>query len=173
MNRIFFLLTFLFFTYSCSSPEPRYIQLVDKIMDAYSSELKLKHDMYLTGKGGMMMHNIKVICATYISFAACSVDEARRLYVEIAEEYLNRINEHEEMRQYLNNYPFTISNLELNIGFDDITYHRRGDGYVGCMYVVHSNLYYKAYKEDGKLYTLYKEPYSEAVRIVAAEQAQK
>ncbi len=115
-----------------------------------------------------MMDDVKKVNATYLSFAKLSVNEARNLYVEVVEGYLERFNRDEQIRPYLHNYPFTIENMKLMITFKD-EYHRRRDGEdVTLMFMARGNLvYYCSYdyeKED--FVDLHEEPYEEAVRIV-------
>lgn len=50
-----------------------------------------------------------------------NLEEARRLYVEVVEDFLNRINNNKEIRSYLHDYPFTIKNLDLMIHFSEDT----------------------------------------------------
>lgn len=155
---------------SCSSTERRDIQMVNEIVDKYSLELKRERGLYLIGRGGRMMDDIQQVYVEYTSVDAPSVDEVRKLYVEIAEEYLQRINSNEELRPYLHVYPFTIENLALTLSFEDVAYRIRKDGYVAYAYIPKDNLiYYKEYKSDEQYHLLLSEPYAEAVKIVECE----
>ena len=50
-------------------------------------------------------------------YKVIDIDEARRLLVYCAEEYLTAINGDEKVRPYLHNYPFTAKNIEIEIVF--------------------------------------------------------
>ncbi len=164
-----FFLTPLFCSFSHQTPE--YIKISKKIFNDYCKELTLRKGLYVTGSGGAMMDDIKKVNVHFDSLASLSVDEARRLYVEVAEGFLKRYNESEVARPYLHNYPFNIENLEIMIAFEDETRKRRANGLVSLMYIGRNNeLAYRSYDhEKQQLYSLHKEFYSQAVDLVKKE----
>lgn len=171
-NYIYFALLFLpFLLISFRYSPPKYCRLSNKIVNEYNKELTKQKGLYLIGEGGAFMNDIQEVSLSYISYDASSVDQARRLYVEIAEGYLRRYNENVEIRPFLHNYPFTIDNLELMIGFEDETNRHRGDGYIALMFIARDKLWYKGYdKEKQEFYPIHSETYAKAVEIVRNEQ---
>ncbi len=160
------IICFFFFT-SCHARQPEYIRLSHGISDPYAKELKKTRGLCLIGSGGSMMDEVKKVNATYLSFAKLSVNEARNLYVKVMEGYLERYNGDEKIRPYLHNYPFTIENMKLMIGFEDESRRHRSEGYVALVSVVHGNIYYCTFdSEQDKFVDLHREPYEEAVRTV-------
>lgn len=161
---IFLLLHWLLVGWKYS--EPKYCRLSDKITNKYNKELKEQKGLFLIGSGGAFMYDIKKIGLSYISLSKLTVDEARKLFVEVEEGYLKRYNENEEIRPYLHNFPFTIENLELMIIFDE----KRNDlsnGYIAGMYIANKKLYFKGYDyHTNELYTIHSEPYSTSIEIV-------
>jgi hypothetical protein len=115
-----------------------------------------------------MMNDIQEIELRFTSLDALDVDQARKLYIEIMEEFLIRINKHEKIRPHLHNYPFEVKNIKLTISFDDSNRHIRGDGHVPHMFIGKNyTLYYAAYNpEQEGFYNLHKENYGDALKIV-------
>ena len=156
-----------FFFTSCHTRQPEYIRLSDGISGPYAKELKKEKGLNLDGSGGSMMDDVKKVNATYLSFAKLSVNEARNLYVEVVEGYLERYNRDEQIRPYLHNYPFNSRNIGLMITFED-EYHRRREGEdVTLMFMNEGNIVYRGYDHNKEEFVpLHRESYEEAVRIV-------
>lgn len=169
-SRIIVILVLLFILPSYK--EPKYCQLIDKIINKFSKELQKEYGLKLGGYGGGMMDDIKIVGGSYQSRKRVGVDEARRIYVHIIEGSLDRINADEAVRPYLHNYPFTTDNLEFRLGFIDEKHKLMSDGYVSLVFICRNDIYYESYDhEAGKFYDLYSEPYEEAVAIVKQQQA--
>ena len=151
--------------------EPHYCKLSNKIVSDYSRELAKEKGLFLSGSGGAMMDDIKKINVIYTSFTALNVERARQLYIEVTEEYLKRINQNEKIRPYLHNYPFRFDNLDLRISFKDENNKRQSGGNVALIFKGRNHdLYYEGYDlEKDDFYSLHREPYEEALKIVRKE----
>ncbi len=160
-----FFLTTSFCSFSHQTPE--YIKISNKISSSYCQELSRNKGLYLTGSGGAMVDDIKKINVHFDSFASLSVEEARKLYVEVAEGFLKRYNENEAVRPYLHNYPFKLENLELMISFTDETRKRRSEGLVALVFNARKDLlfYYGYDEKENQLYEIYEESYSQAIEM--------
>ncbi len=117
------------------------------------------------------MDDIQKINAHYVSFDSLGVEQARRLYVEVIEGYLCRYNGNEEIRPYLHDYPFTIANLKVTIGFQNEQRGRVSQEFVALIFNSSKNwIIYSAYDhEQEKFIDLYEEPYETARDIVLKE----
>lgn len=162
------ILLLLVFMISTNFSEPKYCKLSDRIFIPYNKELQKQKNLYLTGSGGAMMGDIQKINAHYTSFDLLNVEEARRLFVEVAEGYLHRYNQNEPIRPYLHNYPFAIGNFEITISFKDEQYGRVNQNYVALIFNTKDcKIYYGAYDHEKKKFIdLYEEPYETARDIV-------
>jgi hypothetical protein len=118
-----------------------------------------------------MMGDIQSVTLRFLSYHVLNVDEARILYVEMMEEFLVRINQNDQIRPYLHDYPFGIKNMELTIGFDDTNGDILGDGHVAMVFIGKNEmLRYEAYNSITKeFYTIHKEPYTDARRKVTGQ----
>lgn len=157
---------------SLAASQKEYINLVDCITAKFTKELMKEKNMYLFGYGGRMMFDVEEVSMSYNIVKHASIDEARRLFVEVAEGYLARINTSEKLRPFLHNYPFTINNLDLGIGFEN----EKGQAYEDLVYVVYSKrtgkiVYNANDPKEGMFYKIYEESYDEAVKLVRQAQS--
>ena len=177
MNKVFIFFLFflgLFITPSTFAlnkipPEPYYCKIIDRITHKYLKEYILPQGLDCICIGGSMVYDVKMVALGFVSYKALNVDEARKLYVNIVEEYLHRVNCNEEVRPYLHNYPFTINNLEFTIRFSHPNGKRIADGHVAYMSFIASRnlIFYSSY--DYKIddfQDLHQESYEEALKIV-------
>jgi hypothetical protein len=144
--------------------------MADRIIGNYVKEFVKPRGLLLTAYGGRMMNDIKEIEIRFLSFDALDVSAARKLYVEMMEEFLHRINDCEKIRPYLHNFPFEVANINLTIGFEDCERKITSDGHVALMYIgKNQDLLYRGYSSDTEeFYSLHRESYHEACKIVAA-----
>lgn len=95
-------------------------KIADKLSAKISKEIQQKFHVIQDGYGGGMYGTINLICLSYqYRKPAITQDEARNLIVPIIQLFLQRINENEEIRPYLKNYPFQVENIEVSISIHD------------------------------------------------------
>lgn len=92
-----------------------YEEIADKITANTAWKLEKEKNLLLIGTGGGMMHDIQAMHMSFQLFHEVSLEEARELVVYAMREYLSNINNSEEVRPYLHNYPFTEKNIEIMI----------------------------------------------------------
>ncbi len=158
----------------CGFKQPTYCKLSDKIFFAYNKEMCKRNRLSLVGKGGRMMGDIQQVNAFYTSNDRLNVEEARRLFVDVAEGYIARYNENEEIRPYLRNYPFTIDSLKIQIGFENENRQHMDGGYVALASYINAKrrIFYSGYDHETKKFTdLHEESYETALEIVQQEKS--
>ena len=167
VGKVVWLISVMFLLNSFAYREPNYCKMSDYIVRNYIKEFAKPRRLMLTGSGGRMMYDIEEITLRFLSYRTLNVNEARTLYVEMMEEFLQRVNCHEKIRPHLHNFPFEVDNIELTIGFNDAK-GILGGGHVAHMFIGNnSTLHFAAY--DPKIedfYSLHEESYEEAVEIV-------
>ncbi len=148
--------------------EPQYCKMVDQITKSYLKEYVKPRRMMQTEYGGEMMDDIQKIFLSFVSFETLNVDQARILYVEMMEEYLKRVNNHEKVRPHLHNFPFEESNIKLMLSFENPDLTIKGDGNVALMSIAkNSTIYFAAFNPTTeKFYTIHEETYSEALKLM-------
>ena len=123
MNYIYQAACLLFvLTTSCQSTisslsTPEHVRLGDQEMSSFAKEVKATNNLQLLGMGGGFLNRINKLSLTFSSEEAPTVDEARMIFFDLSTRFLSRVNQNEEIRPYLVDYPFTIENLELMILF--------------------------------------------------------
>lgn len=148
-----------------------YEKLAHKNTSAFIKQMRRERNLFLSGSGGGMMNDVESIFLSFDFIGSRSIDDARALYVEVADEFLARVNADEKLRPFLHNYPFTIDNFELHLTFVD----KQKKFQPPLAFVFYSPrrrlIIYEAYNPvEKRLYTIYEEPYSEAVKIVKSTQ---
>src|SRR3990167_5708408 len=123
--------------------EAKYIKLADKITSRFCKEVSKPKGLHLCGYGGALMYDVKQLDLYYYSHQCLTLEEARKLYVEVAEIYLSYINEDEKIRPYLHDYPFTMKNLDLMMSFSDKRNKKYDNGNVSLIFYV---------QKTGKIY---------------------
>lgn len=111
------LCTYVFFT-SCQV-QPYYIQLAHQEISAFSKEVKKENNLKLIGSGGGFLDRINSFSLTFSGNQKLDIKASRRLFIDISQRFITRINQNQEIRGYLSEYPFTIKNLELIILLPD------------------------------------------------------
>lgn len=175
MNYIFFLLIVVFGFISCQTSPERVTQAENSIT-SFSKELRQSKDLILCGSGGAMLEDIKIFAMAFQSQQLLSLEEGRKLYVEIAEKFLRKINNDEKIRPFLNSYPITIKNLDISISFYQGS-QRAPSKYIAFITTSNINpdylndfIYYAIYDHEvEQLGTIHKESYEEALKIVSEQ----
>ena len=90
-------------------------RLVNKIQQKVASDLERKYGLIPCGTGGQMMYKIEKLMLIFNYPKPLSEDEARELVVNAVDEFISSVNQEEEIRQYLANYPFNPKNVEVTI----------------------------------------------------------
>jgi hypothetical protein len=108
-------LSFLFGCASLGYQSPRYVKLAAEITEKTAQKLKGKKNLYLIGTGGGMMNDIQAMHMSFHFYQEVDLKEARELVVYAVNEYLLDINNNEEIRPYLHEFPFTAQNVEIRI----------------------------------------------------------
>jgi hypothetical protein len=166
--------TLLFLTFcislitSCTS-SPLYIQLINREMDIFIGERKRDNNLILLGSGGALMHDVKLVD---FHFMTCekkmNIKYARRMIVETIESFLKQINANEDIRPFLHNFPFLVTNLEIIISCSD-DHDIEPENFIVMVGTIKGKLRYFVKKHDGNYKKVHEEPYEEGLQIIKKE----
>ena len=149
-------------------------QYANKVMHSYSKKVKKEKDLDAFGMGGELMTNVKSFSLTYVSERKLNIDEARPLIVECIEDLLKDINDYKEIRPYLNDYPFTVKNLEFGIMFMKPNGDIIRDGHLADVTSLNGKILYRIRPlNTNRFKKIYEETYEEALRIVREGEAKR
>lgn len=110
-----FICLFLFFI--PFEQQPVHAIVGEMVCSKISREVQQKFNIVEIGNGGGMRDNVKLVSFDFNCPNIVDKDEARLLLITIVEFFLERINENEEIRPYLSNYPFEIKNVIIILSF--------------------------------------------------------
>ena len=177
------LILLLPFIVSCNietseSKRAPYIEHVHEIIRVFAAEMKDKYGLRCCGSGGSMPYNVEKISVIFTILRKTTLEEARAIQVDAVERLRELVNNHEKIRQYLAEYPFTSSRADVSISFNDKNGLHHTDGTITYVFmgrnkiffdraekVISKTLYGKTY-DDFNLITLLEEPYEEALEKV-------
>lgn len=177
--RFLFLTLFLFLTCCAqtktASSEPRPGDMAYQIIGTFSKEMREK-GFYLSLVGGKFGSSIDHFNLGYHAQQKLNLQEARKTVVSTISRFLKLINENEQIRSALEEYPFSARGIYLNIHFLDEKKNEFTDGSISSVHVIylhHVNktmIYYKVYNPelDDRI-QCHEETYEEAEKIVLAE----
>lgn len=159
VNTIFMI--FLLYTSSLFAIQRpvNYSRIIDKITNEFAKSVQNSDDLILIGSGGAFKGDIKEISLTFSINRSLNIETGRRLMVEKAEILLQMINDNNDVRPFLHNFPFTTKNLNLVISGVKDTCVLHGASLVTI-------LAGKIYYDDTSYKTIYVESYEDALQIV-------
>ena len=149
-------------TYKLSDDE----KIVNQITQETAKKLKEKKNLVLIGTGGQMMHKIEMLAMSFNYYQEVDLNSARDLIVYAINEYLSDINNNQDVRPYLHEYPFAAKNVEIRIfiyGPDRRILPPEKIGYVSSIDGVLE--YYTRADDD---HPICKETYDEALSKIAS-----
>ncbi len=151
-----------------------YERYVNEIVSEFASETEKRCHVLCVGEGGRMPHDVEEIEVKFWTDRKGTIEEARRFIVTSKRALLDKINANEKIRPFLIEYPFTAPRACISISFaDPKTRANYGEETVAFAFDARGLIVY-AKDEPPKDWFVHmlEEPYEEAERIVAEEEAQ-
>ncbi|MBX7065872.1 MAG: hypothetical protein K1X28_01455 [Parachlamydiales bacterium] len=120
----FFFIFFIFSScYISNRPDVPYGKYADEISSAFIRDMKKKYGLVCAGSGGRMANGVDAFCIRFDAYRHATIEEAREMLVTAATMLVDRVNAHEKIRPYLNEYPFTWHGTDISIAF----HNKRGN----------------------------------------------
>lgn len=171
-DSVLLLLIFIFLApLNCEeSKEMECEKCADEIIYSYVQKAEKELNIICTGDGGRITEKIDLIKIMFSANRKGSIDEARKLEVELTEKLIQEVNSKEKARIFLNEYPFKPDRAKISLSFRN----RRGSYYTdgSIAYVLHSrdNLYYFSYDKKSKdLVLMHEESYESALQKISKQ----
>ncbi len=92
-----------------------YDKAVDHLIKSASQRLAKRYDMKLVGITEGMMGCVRLIGFSFQVNGPIKKNEARKIAVDCVEDFLTEINQNEEIRPYLEVYPFDTKHVDIII----------------------------------------------------------
>jgi hypothetical protein len=143
-----------------SSPKSR---LANEISKQVALQLKKEQDLYPCGFGGGMMHQIRMLALSFNYYKPVNIEQGREMLMAAGSLFLKTINENDEIRPYLDTYPFLPKNIEIRIFLMSSDGSLVDPGKLYVISLIDDVLRYQIdHPETKKLTTIYSETYEEA-----------
>jgi len=146
MFKPFSMLLFLstgIYTMQADEP-PMYRKYVHEIVHSFAQEMEQEFNLRCIGSGGQMPYNVEEIEVHFVGHQQPSIEEAREIEVKGLHKLLNHINNHEAIRPYLKEYPFTIDRVDVSLSFTSTKGVWRTDGSVASVFFAKHKIFYDA-----------------------------
>jgi len=147
-----------------------YVIVINKITDRYVKDTEEKYNVSLFGSGGGMMYNVNNIFLSFHVIKEVKLEEARKMYVEMVSDLLNRINQDEEVRPYLSHFPYTAKGVSIQLVFFSHPDISPPPENIAIVSMLNGNIRYGINNPKTELYVdIHQETYDDAVRIVNSQ----
>jgi hypothetical protein len=142
-----------------------------EIREKVGKKLAEKHKMAVVAITDGMMDCVYLVGINFQMYRPMDRDEVRYRLVDCVEELLKAINEDEEIRPFLKNYPFTTNNIKIAIFMSDPDGRRLYDPNIDVASISSSDkIYYYTKAPNVPMYkNEYEESYEEALSIVKSD----
>src|SRR5690349_17251203 len=151
-------------TYKLSDDE----KIANQITQETAKKLKEKKNLILIGTGGQMMHEIEMLAMSFNYYHEVNLEQARELLICAINEYLSDINNNQDVRPYLHEYPFTSKNVEIRIFIYGPDRRKLSPDKIGYILSIDGVLEYYTRADDD--HPVCKETYAEALSEIAFSQ---
>ena len=167
MKYQFYLVFLLLLLLGCSNV-PKHCEVARSLMSSYAREVKVQEDLMILSSGGSLMGDIKQISFDFVTVKQLDVASARNLYINSVNKLIYQLNNNQQVKQFLHNYPANINNVEITIAFYQPNGKRVDEKYVAFIFMTKNRIYYQKWK-DGEFKDLYEETYEEALQKVCGK----
>ncbi len=158
-----FILSFSFFP----SKKRDHEDMANEISAKVAKTLCKKHNMEWVGEGGGMMGSVYTIGLSFRVYHPLDRNEARMLVVDCVEELLAAVNQNEEIRPYLKDYPFTTKNVDIAVYSSNSDGRTVFDPYITVASIYKSDTIEFATKEPNQV--PYKNEYRESYQAALTQ----
>ncbi|WP_231919513.1 hypothetical protein [Simkania negevensis] len=145
--------------------------MANKLRSQVAKEIAKTYDLKPVGFGGAIHEKIEELALSFDCCRTLTIHEYRDLLVHCAEYFLNRINSNEEIRSYLQNYPFDSKNIDLTIYVHSEDKKRFDVGQLASLAVIKGKIVYHYRDSEYTVKTLKREDYEEAKKIVFSNES--
>lgn len=137
---------------------------------SYSKEVLDKHGWVLFGLGGSYYDNIVKLDLSFICDKNVDMNEARRLVILGANSFLDKINQDEKIKPYLNHYPFTSNDLTFSFSFEN----EKSEESISSVFLIKGKVcYFVENKNTSISKIIHREAYEDALKILENETSTK
>lgn len=145
---------------ACAKP-PAHVKQTDNVMKPFVKTQEVQYALHGLGQGGYFTGNqIDMFYADFDTTLSLSEEGAKELLYNITMNLKHVINTNEAISPYIKDYPVTIDQISLSIGFVDA--HKKPREQLSQVHLYKGEVYYSSYNTEENTYISYKqEPLAE------------
>jgi len=144
-----------------------YLAYVNEIVKTCAAEIEKEFDIDYVGNGGSMPNDVEKIDVVFTGSRRASLEEAREIEVRAIEKLLHAINNHEKIRPFLREYPFTAKGVGVSLSFENPWHYHYSDGTIAHMFSTKDKIFYDINDPiTERLVDYLEEPFEVAQKIV-------
>ena len=140
---------------------------VNAIRAKVAHKLEKEKGLIPCGTGAQMMHQIKMLALAFDYRKPLDIETGRHFLVEAVQEFTSAINADNDIRPYLDNYPFDAKNVIIEICLQNQNGSDLGASELCIIESSEGVLRYKIHDSNDRLKTVYTETYDEALQKVS------
>lgn len=165
MKYIIFLLFLIGVLLSCSMKQQP--DLIGPIFSSYKKQIEKSRGYIVFGTGASMPDcEVKYLFMAFRGKEKVDLSEARRRYIELVEGLVDTINADLTIRPYLETYPATWRNTQVQLDFMRKEINKENISFISH---VNERIYYRIEDRKNHFVSVYDESYEEALEIVKNE----
>ena len=138
---------------ACAKP-PTHVKKAQDVASAFAEKSVQEKGLYFLGRGGF--YTDKKIDSLYVDFeiqGAMSSEQAFDLLKERVDQFVDFVNQSEEIRPFLTKYPVTPNEISMSIAFVDKK-RTPVEGF-SQIHLYEGTIYYSAFQQETKRYVPY------------------
>ncbi len=130
-----------------------------------------KYKLQLYNVEASKIDDVEEVGIEFVFVGKVTIDQAREMFIECNEKLTQMVNEHEKIRPYLRDFPFSRKRVEVYIGFCNKYRIDNADGSISRILLgIDDKIFYRAKKSPtSSSEVIIKEPYEEALKIVRSK----
>jgi hypothetical protein len=144
-------------------------RLCDTIMSKVAVKLQHEKGLIPCGSGGQTSHGVQMLALSFDYRQPTTIENGRKLLIAAVQEFVQSVNAEEQIRPYLQNYPFEAKNVQISIFLQNPDGSKLSSG-LHVISAYEGILNYNIDDPEGPLFkTLLEETYEEALQKLHAQ----
>ena len=169
MQNLVKLLIIALLCFGCSKAKrnatEEYVYYVHEIIHQFEKKIKKERGLQAYGSGGSMPFDVESISVSFSLFKNMSIEDARKLEVDLIEELKQMVTAHAKIRPFLREYPFNSARARVSLSF-----YPKDEGNLVHVFNARDTIFYYVKDSNEKLdRQILEEPFEEAYQIVHGE----
>ncbi len=153
--------------------QPEYFPYLNEVREKFMCQMFEEHQLICIGDRGKLHETVEEVGLKFKAYHRATIAEARALQITVMNKFVDAINQHPQLKSYLDVRPFTYKRVKIGISFEGPN-GEYADG-VGWVFNVtdlagvvenRNKIFYNSFDPyKAKHFDLHEETYEEAVKL--------